>query len=272
MIAILNRICAPALAVALVAGLSVTTFGTAYATQAAKSQSSVHMVFCQKTGAHITITKGSSSSDNKNRTQVGTWDEHERGEGWNQARVELEFGSKCNTTEPTQPTTPVTPPATTTPGNSDPKPTTPKPNQGQSTVHMVFCQKAGSKMIITKGSSSSDNKNRVQVGVWNEHERGEGWNQARAEQEFLSKCNVVSVPATPVTPTETPKPGMGNATPAPVASAVTTPTAPKPVATISAAVTELPQTGSFGATAIILGLMTTIAAYGITYVLQSKQS
>ena len=254
MIAILNRICAPALAVALVAGLSVTTFGTAYATQAAKSQSSVHMVFCQKTGAHITITKGSSSSDNKNRTQVGTWDEHERGEGWNQARVELEFGSKCNTTEPTQPTTPVTPPTTTTPGNSDPK-----PNQGQSTVHMVFCQKAGSKMIITKGSSSSDNKNRVQVGVWNEHERGEGWNQARAEQEFLSKCRV-SVPATPVTPTDTPTPGKGGVSPAPAKT------------TANTVVTELPRTGSLGMAGLVLGLMTTVAAYGITYVLQSKQS
>ena len=179
MIAVLHRICAPAFAVALVAGLSVATVSSAYATQPAKGQSTTHLVYCQETGNHWTITKGDNPSDNKNRTQVGTW---------------------------------------------------------------------------------------------NEHERGEGWNQARAEQEFLSKCNVASVPATPVTPTETPKPGMGNATPAPVASAVTTPTAPKPVATISAAVTELPQTGSFGATAIILGLITTIAAYGITYVLQSKQS
>ena len=259
MIAVLHRICAPAFAVALVAGLSVATMSTAYATQPAKGQSTTHLVYCQKTGNHWTITKGDNPSDNKNRTQVGTWNEHERGEGWNQARAEQEFLSKCTTTEPTQPTTPTTPPVTTPGnGNNGPKPTTPAPGKGQSTTHLVFCQKTGNHWTITKGDNPSDNKNRTQVGTWNEHERGEGWNQARAEQEFLSKCRV-SVPATPVTPTETPTPGKGGVSPAPVKTAVNT------------VVTELPRTGSLGMAGLVLGLMTTVAAYGITYVLQPKQ-
>lgn len=61
-------------------------------------------------------------------------------------------------------------------------------SQGQNTTHVVYCQETGNGWKIVKGDDPSDNKNRVQVGTWDESQRGEKWNQKKASDEFLSKC------------------------------------------------------------------------------------
>lgn len=64
----------------------------------------------------------------------------------------------------------------------------PLKDKGESTTHLVFCQETGNGWKIVKGDDPSDNKNRVQVGTWDEHARGEGWNAKKASDEFLSQC------------------------------------------------------------------------------------
>ncbi|NCU38259.1 hypothetical protein EOL96_04365, partial [Candidatus Saccharibacteria bacterium] len=59
-------------------GFAVVPGEYAQATKTDRGQNTTHLVFCQKTGNHWTITKGDNPSDNKNRFQVGTWNEHER--------------------------------------------------------------------------------------------------------------------------------------------------------------------------------------------------
>lgn len=255
-----NRVSAIVLGVSVAASSLAGTAGTAYATnQSTKGQSTTHLVYCQQTGNHWTITKGDNPSDNKNRTQVGTWNEHERGEGWNQKKAEAELLDKCGPVESETPSTPAptTPTPSTKPDKGDDK--TPKPDKGQSTTHLVFCQKTGNHWTITKGDNPSDNKNRTQVGTWDEHERGEGWNQTKANTEFLGKCAPTGVPVmASVTP------GKGTA-----------PSTATPVQTVKsvggATVTELPHTGSLILRGALVALATATAVYGIVYVAQAKR-
>ncbi len=247
-----NRIRAIILAVSVIVGSLVGPAGTAYATnQSSKGQSTTHLVFCQKTGNHWTITKGDNPSDNKNRTQIGSWNEHERGEGWNQKKANTEFLSKCGPVESTTPSTPAptTPAPSTKPDKGDV--TAPKPSKGQSTTHLVFCQKTGNHWTITKGDNPSDNKNRTQIGTWNEHERGEGWNQKKASTEFLSKC----APATDK-PLASVVPGKGS---------VNTP--PAPLATV----TELPHTGTYVLRGLLMASAVAATIYGLVYAAQAKR-
>lgn len=256
-----NRVSAIVLGVSVVAG-SLAPVSTVYATKGSdngRGQSTSHLVFCQKTGNHWTVTKGDNPSDNKNRTQVGVWDEHERGEGWNQAKADQEFLNKCaptvqDTDETSKPVTALPAPA---PDNKDKA--VPHNDRGQSTSHLVFCQKTGNHYTITKGDNPSDNKNRTQVGTWNEHERGEGWNQKKAEAEFLSKCapavDAVAAPATP---------GKGGVnTPAPVAAVGS----PAPVASIDL----LPHTGLSLLRGILVALGVAASAYAAVYAAQAKR-
>ena len=117
-------------------------------------------------------------------------------------------------------------------------------NKGQSTSHLVYCQKTGNHWTVTKGDDPSDNKNRIQVGTWNEHERGEGWNQKKAEGEYLSKCCPPTEHTTPKPPVKTPPKEKDCdhpvVTPPPVVVTpptppVTPPTPPTPTPTVPAA-------------------------------------
>jgi hypothetical protein len=250
-----NRVSALVLGVSMIAS-SFASVSTVYATnQSNKGQSTTHLVFCQKTGNHWTITKGDNPSDNKNRTQVGMWDEHARGEGWNQAKAEAEFLDNCSPVESNTPSTPApsTPAPSTKPDKGDKDN---KGDKGQSTTHLIFCQKTGNHWTITKGDNPSDNKNRTQVGTWNEHERGEGWNQKKAEAEFLKKC----APTTD-TPVSSAIPGKGSVTP---------PTA-KVTPVSGPTVTELPHTGSLALRGALVAIATAAAAYGIVYLTQTKK-
>ncbi len=252
-----NRIRTIVLAVSVIAGSLVSIAGPAYATTGHnKGQSTTHLVFCQKTGNHWTITKGDNPSDNKNRTQVGTWNEHERGEGWNQAKAEAEFLNKCGPIESTTPSTPAPtiPTPSTKPDKGDVTPQ--KPSKGQSTTHLVFCQKTGNHWTITKGDNPSDNKNRTQVGTWNEHERGEGWNQAKVSTEFLSKC----APTTDK-PVASVVPGKGS---------VNTPSTP--LATVNGpSVNELPHTGTYVLRGLLMASAVAATIYGLVYAAQAKR-
>lgn len=252
-----NRVSAIVLGVSVIASSLVGAAGTAYATnQSTKGQSTTHLVYCQQTGNHWTITKGDNPSDNKNRTQVGTWDEHTRGEGWNQKKATTEFLDKCGPIESKTPSSPApsTPAPSTKPDKADDR--SPEGDKGQSTTHLVFCQKTGNHWTITKGDNLSDNKNRVQIGTWNEHERGEGWNQKKAETEFLSKCT----PATDA-PVASVVPGKGSVTP---------PTA-KVVALSGPTVSELPHTGSLILRSVLVAVAAAAAAYGMVYLAQTKK-
>ncbi|MBC7764439.1 hypothetical protein H7Y29_01865 [Microbacteriaceae bacterium] len=255
-----NRVSAIVLGASVVASSLVGTAGTAYATnQSTKGQSTTHLVYCQQTGNHWTITKGDNPSDNKNRTQVGTWDEHERGEGWNQKKATTEFLDKCGPIESETPSSPAptTPAPSTKPDKADDKSL--KGDKGQSTTHFVFCQKTGNHWTITKGNNPSDNKNRVQIGTWNEHERGEGWNQKKAEAEFLSKCT----PATTDAPVASVVPGKGSTNVPAVHVAAKPLTGPT--------VSELPHTGSLILRSVLVAAAAAAAAYGMVYLAQTKK-
>lgn len=60
-------------------------------------------------------------------------------------------------------------------------------------IHTVFCQKTGDTWKIDKGDDNSANKNRIKVGTWDEHLRGD-WNDTKASDEFLSLCPKVETP------------------------------------------------------------------------------